>query len=85
MIVVVDKGLDLSLKVAGQEVILQQDAVLQRLVPAFHCPAVDCTAINERGSYPAFWDDMVRHENASCPCRAAIQPGHQRCNWNHCR
>src|SRR5665213_1689278 len=35
MIVVLDEGLDLTLEVAGQEVILQENAVLQRLVPAF--------------------------------------------------
>ena len=35
MIIVVDEGLDLSLKIAGQEVVLQQDAVLESLVPSF--------------------------------------------------
>ena len=35
VVVVLDEGLDLSFKVAGQEVVLQQDAVFQGLVPAF--------------------------------------------------
>ena len=35
MVVMLDERFDLAFKVAGQEVILQQDAVLERLVPAF--------------------------------------------------
>ena len=35
VVVVLDEGLDLGLKVAGQEVVFQQDAVFQGLVPAF--------------------------------------------------
>src|SRR3954471_6973620 len=35
MIVVLDEGRDLALEGAGQVVVLQQDAVLQRLMPAF--------------------------------------------------
>ncbi len=34
VVVVFDEGLDLGLEVAGQEVVFQQDAVLQGLVPA---------------------------------------------------
>ena len=34
MVVVFDERFDLGLKVAGQEVVLQQDAVLEGLVPA---------------------------------------------------
>ena len=34
MIVVGDEGVDLGLEVAGQVVVFEQDAVLQRLVPA---------------------------------------------------
>jgi len=34
VIVVFDEGLDLGLKIAGQEVVFQQDAVLHGLVPA---------------------------------------------------
>ena len=35
VIVVVDEGFDLSFKVNGQEVVFQQDAVLQGLMPSF--------------------------------------------------
>ena len=35
MVVVLDEGLDLSLKVARQEVVLQRNTVLQGLMPAF--------------------------------------------------
>ena len=34
VVVVLDEGLDLGLKIAGQEVVLQQDAVFEGLVPA---------------------------------------------------
>ena len=33
VVVVIDKGFDLSFEIAGQEVVFQQDAVLQSLVP----------------------------------------------------
>ena len=35
VVVVIDEGIDLSLEIAGQVVVLKQDAVLQRLVLAF--------------------------------------------------
>ena len=35
VVVVIDEGADLPLEIAGQEVVFQQDAVLQRLMPAF--------------------------------------------------
>ena len=35
VVVALDEGLDLGFEIAWQEVILQQDAVLERLVPAF--------------------------------------------------
>ncbi len=34
VVVALDEGLDLGFEIARQEVVLQQDAVLQRLVPA---------------------------------------------------
>ncbi len=34
MVIEVDEGRDLGFEIAGQEVVLQQDAVLERLVPA---------------------------------------------------
>ena len=35
VVVVFDEGFDLGFEIAGQEVVLQQDAVLHRLMPAF--------------------------------------------------
>ena len=35
VVVALDEGLDLGFEIAWQEVVLQQDAVLERLVPAF--------------------------------------------------
>ena len=35
MVVMLDERFDLSFEIAGQEVVFQQDAVLERLVPAF--------------------------------------------------
>ena len=35
VVVMLDEGLDLSFEIAGQEVVFQQDAVFQGLVPAF--------------------------------------------------
>jgi hypothetical protein len=35
VVVVIDEGIDLNLEIAGQIVVLEQDAVLQRLMPAF--------------------------------------------------
>jgi len=40
-IVVPDEGRDMRFEITGQEVILQQDAVLKCLMPPFRCPAVD--------------------------------------------
>jgi hypothetical protein len=34
VVVMLDEGLDLAFEVAGQEIVLQQDAVFQGLVPA---------------------------------------------------
>ena len=34
VVVVIDEGVDLGFEIAGQVVVLEQDAVLQRLVPA---------------------------------------------------
>ena len=36
MIVVIDEGFDLSFEIAWQEVVFQQDAVLQSLVPTLN-------------------------------------------------
>ena len=34
MVVMIDEGFDLGFEIAGQEVVFQQDAVLEGLVPA---------------------------------------------------
>jgi len=36
VVVMLDEGFDLAFKIARKEVVLQQDAVLERLVPAFN-------------------------------------------------
>jgi len=36
VVVVIDEGVDLGLEIAGQIIVLEQDAVLQRLVPALN-------------------------------------------------
>jgi len=35
MVIVIDKGFDLSFEITGQEVVFQQNAVLQGLMPPF--------------------------------------------------
>ena len=43
MVVVLDEGRDLAFEIAGQVVVFQQDAVIQRLMPAFDfalCPGM---------------------------------------------
>ena len=45
VVVVLDERLDLGLEVAGQEVVLRQDAVLQGLVPALDLPRRCCACI----------------------------------------
>ena len=39
MVVVVDEGFDLGLQITGQEVMFQQDAVLQSLMPTLNLAA----------------------------------------------
>ena len=55
MVVMIDEGFDLGFEIAGQEVVFQQDAVLQGLVPALR----SCL-----GSA----DDTARRVSASCLC-----------------
>jgi hypothetical protein len=50
VIVMFDEDLDLVLKVTGQEVFFQQDAVFQGLVPAFDLPRSAGSAETERTS-----------------------------------
>ena len=84
VVVMIDDGFDLGLKVTGQEVVFQQDAVLLCLMPPFHCPAVNCAAMSREGSCLGFVDDMVHRENASCLCPATVQPDLLRRNWIRC-
>ena len=48
MIVVLDEGLDLAFEVAGQEVVFEQNAVLEGLVPALDCESA-CNVDPVRG------------------------------------
>lgn len=48
MVVVLDEGRDLRLKVFLEEVVFQQDAVLQRLVPAFDLALVSADGRERR-------------------------------------
>lgn len=64
MIGMIEEGFDLGFEVAGKEIVFQQGAVLEGLVPAF-----DLALSLEMMS----GDDKVRRENASFPCRATIQ------------
>ncbi len=50
MVVVIDEGFDLGFKITGQEVVFQQDAVLQGLMPSLHAPAVHCAAMSRKGT-----------------------------------
>jgi hypothetical protein len=52
MVVMLDKGADLGLQVAGQIVVLQQDAILQGLVPALDL-ALGLGVNRRRGLTPA--------------------------------
>ena len=71
MVVVIDEGFDLGFEITGQEVVFQQDAVLQGLMPTLDL------ALGLR-------DDTGARESASCPCLAAIPPIRQRRSWTRC-
>ena len=55
MVVMIDEGFDLGFEITGQEVVFQQDAVLEGLMPPLDL------ALGLR-------DDTVRRESASCLC-----------------
>ncbi len=61
VIVMRHKGLDLRLQITRQEVVLQQDAVLERLVPAFDLAL--CHRVIRRPTHMAY--------------TLALQPGRQ--------
>lgn len=79
VIVVLHEATDADFQIAGQEVVFQQDAVLERLMPAFD-PRL-------RGDMPCpgFADGMVHHERDPCPQPEASQRTCQTRNWRHCR
>ena len=62
VVVVLDEGLDLGLKVAGQEVVFQQDAVLQGLVPAFNL----ALSLGMRARFPLLAFPFFTHEQWTC-------------------
>ena len=71
VVVVLDEGVDLGFEIARQEVVFEQDAVLEGLMPPLDFAL-------------AFADDMVHHENASCLCLSTIPPSPLRRNWTRC-
>jgi hypothetical protein len=58
VVVVADEGRDLPFEFAGQIVVVEQDAVLERLMSALDLEA-------------AFADDRARRAHGSCACRRA--------------
>ena len=72
MVVVGDEGLDLGLERAGQVVVLEQDAVLQGLVPALDL----ALGLRMAGRAADMVDGLARR---------AIRPVRRRCSWARCR
>ena len=52
VVVALDEGVDLPLRVAGQIVVFQQDAVFHGLMPALRCPAMVCLQTMRGGLAP---------------------------------
>ena len=69
MVVVADKGFDLGFKIASQEVVFQQDAVLESLVPVFDLAL---------GLWMIWRPTRVLHA-------FVLQPDSLRCDLIHCR
>ncbi len=84
MVVVIDERFDLSFEISRQEVFFQQNAVLQGLMPSFHCPAVHCAAMSREGSCLGFVDGTAHHDCVSYLCPVTIQPSRQRHNLSRC-
>ena len=72
VIVVGDEGADLGLEIARQVVVLEQDAVLERLVPALDLALGLGMIAARRGRDP-------------CPGPRAIRRGRRRCSSSRCR
>jgi hypothetical protein len=71
VVVVLDEGFDLGLEVAGQEVVFQQDAVFQDLVPALDL------ALGLRMT------QIDRERGSSGRWPRCIPPVRPRCSWGH--
>ncbi len=56
VVVVLDEGLDLSLEITGQEVVFQQDAVFQGLVPALDLAL--CLGVTRGAAYMAHFPGL---------------------------
>ena len=72
MIVVLDEGLDLAFEITGQEVVFQEDAVLERLMPALDLAL--CLRMH-RGAA-----NMIHAIGSDI-----VGPGPGRYNWGHYR
>ena len=70
VVVVIDEGVDLGLEIAGQIVVLEQDAVLQCLVPAFNL----ALGLGMEGSAPDMLDAAVLEpfRQIACDVRGAV-------------
>ena len=73
MVVVLDEGADLAFEIAGQVVVLKQDAVLERLMPALDL-ALGHRMIRRATDVPAGYSG-----------HRAIWPGLPRRSWSRCR
>ena len=72
VIVVADEVSNLLFEIAGQIVVLKQDAILECLMPSLDLCPVSADA----------WE---HHVCGPCLCRSAMWPIRQRCSWSHCR
>ena len=70
VVVVRDECIDLSFEIAGQIIVLEQDAVLKRLMPARFSLASS--------------DDKAHHAYVACPAARAIWPGRRRRSSTRC-
>ena len=75
VVVMLDEGFDLAFKIARKEVVLQQDAVLERLVPAFNLAlglrvercAADMAHRHEFGAgVEALWSPLAHRSPRAC-------------------
>ena len=69
VIVVLDEGLDLLFEITGQEVVLQQRAVLERLVPALDL----ALGLRMEGSSPRKPTSTMRILSSAEKCRRVLR------------